>query len=609
MKRFIKSMALGVSVLSIATTSMAATFSDIKGTENEWSLSYVEDMVEQGLISGYPDGTYRPENDVSKLETISLFARAMGSRSEINASAVAYAMNEYADFLEDLDLAFGQEDVAFMLYRGVLTEKEATSYLSGDTKNDAMLRYEAATIITKAMGGEAEAKQNLIFDLEYTDALDIPSVAKKYVYYVTKNNIMSGGGDGTFAPNDAVSRAQIAVMLSKTVEAMELSFSEVTVLDIDTDEQSILLRDPDGEIYALAINDSTTFFMEGEKVQAEDIPVGVVAVVTLNSDGVVYVDVDYSVPDVVVKTVFNSYHSIEGVLYITATVPGSAESINYVCDADVEFIAKNGQATSVSKLVPGDYLELTISKDEVVSVNVIEDTTVIYSATIDAISYDGANPTITISHDDEEYDGVEFTISNNVKAMKGGEVVNMTSIYRGDKVTLTLEYGMVKEIAAVSTKATTTGTLRAINISSAPSITVLIDGEEVVYDVTSDIQITANGEEATLYDFQIGDKVTLTTESNAVIKIDSVTVQAVDGAITGTVVAVNSSYQFIKLSVTDTNGGTYDEYIYCKDTKTTFITADGNTKLLRDVKVGNTLMVFGAYTNGAFEAKSVIIVK
>ena len=65
-----------------------------------------------------------------------------------------------------------------------------------------MLRYEAATIITKAMGGEEEAKSNLVLDMEYTDVSQIPSAAKKYVYYVTDKKLMSGnafqyrGNDG-----------------------------------------------------------------------------------------------------------------------------------------------------------------------------------------------------------------------------------------------------------------------------------------------------------------------------------------------------------------------------------------------------------------------------
>ena len=200
-------------------------------------------------------------------------------------------------------------------------------------------------------------------------------------------------------------------------------------------------------------------------------------------------------------------------------------------------------------------------------------------------------------------------ISSNVEVLKDGAGVDMNSVYRGDKVSLTLEYGVVSKIIAQSDKKTVDGTIRAVSISASPTITVLVNNEEVVYDVSNDIAISINGEAGTLYDFRVGDKVTLTTESNAVTKIASVTNQSTEGNISGTVLAVNNAYKFIKVQATDSTGNTYEENVYCKDTKTTFITAAGTTKQFKDVVEGNVISVYGAYTNGAFEASSVIIVK
>ncbi|MBQ7794576.1 MAG: S-layer homology domain-containing protein [Clostridia bacterium] len=609
MKKLFKGFVAGAAALSVAATAMGATFSDVEGTAYEWAQSYIEDMAEKGLISGYEDGTFKPEKTVSKIEAISLFARAMGSRSELNAAVVEHALAEYGELIDTYSLNFGEEDVAFMLYRGALTEAEATAYLSGDTKNEPMLRYEAATIITKAMGGEAEAKRNLVLDLEYTDVSDIPSAAKKYVYYVSEKSIMSGMGDGTFSPNTSVLRSQIAVMLSKTVEAMDITFSEVTLTAVDTEALSLSVTDPDGEAYELGYTEDTSFYLEGEEVQAKNIPAGVNAVITLNADGVLYVDVESAVPDETITAIFNSYQNKNGVLSIVATAPNSSESTTYECVSGISDITKNGEKSSVINLSVGDYLEIKTSKGKVVSISAIDKTTTIKAATIEAISYDGSNPTITISHSNEEYDGLELQVSGSVSVMKDGASVNMTEVYRGDKVTLTLEYGVVEHVVANSLKLTSEGTIRSINISANPTITVLVKGEEVVYDVTNNIKITVNGEDATLYDFRVGDKVTLTTESNAVTKIESVTTQATEGNLSGTVISVNSSYQFIKLLVTDSTGNTYEENVYCKDTKTTFITAAGSTKQLRDITAGNVLSVYGTYSNGAFEATSVIIVK
>ena len=101
----------------------------------------------------------------------------------------------------------------------------------------------------------------------------------------------------------------------------------------------------------------------------------------------------------------------------------------------------------------------------------------------------------------------------------------------------------------------------------------------------------------------------LTLESEAVTRISSTVSQATSGSVTGTVLNVNASFKFIKVQVTDTNGSTYEETVYCNDSKTTFITAQGSTKQFRDVKEGSVVACYGASTNGAFEATSIIIVK
>ena len=200
-------------------------------------------------------------------------------------------------------------------------------------------------------------------------------------------------------------------------------------------------------------------------------------------------------------------------------------------------------------------------------------------------------------------------VGKNATVMKDGAAVDMNAVYRGDKVTLTLEYGVISKVAATSTKRTLDGTIRAVSISSNPTITVSVNGKDQTFDVTNDIAITVNGEEATLYDFRVGDKVTLTLESEAVTRISSTVSQATSGTITGTVLNVNASFKFIKVQVTDTNGSTYEETVYCNDSKTTFITAQGSTKQFRDVKEGSVVACYGASTNGAFEATSIIIVK
>lgn len=609
MKKLFKGIIASTAALSISATALGATFSDVEGTAYNWAAPYVEDMAEKGLISGYPDGTFKPENTVSKIEAISLFARAMGSRSELNKAAVEYALAEYGDVIDTYGLKFGKEDVAFMLYRGVLTEAEAAAFLNGDVKNQPMLRYEATTIITKAMGGEAEAKKNLLLDLEYTDVSEIPSAAKKYVYYVTEKGIMSGTGDGSFSPNTEVLRSQIAVMLSKTVEVMNSSYNEVKVVAVNTADMTLTVSDAEGAQSTYPYTEDSVFFLEGDKVQAKNIEAGVRAIVTVSEEKVQYVDINSAEPDREVKAIYSGYKNVDGILYVSVTNPATSKSETYTCISGISDITKSGKAATIRDFTTGDYVVLNLSGGKVESIFGTQSTETIKSATVEAINHSTETPTIIISHADDMYDGMELVVGNNVSVIKDGAAADMNSVYRGDKVTITMEYGVISKISGTSLRRNIDGTIRAVNISQRPTITVLVNNEEKVYDVSNGIAITINGEAGTLYDFRVGDKVTITLESEAVVKISTITSQATEANLSGTVISVNSSYKFIKIATTDSTGNSYEENVYCKDTKTTFITASGNTKQFRDVKEGNVINVYGTYSNGAFEAASVIIVK
>ncbi len=41
-------------------------FSDVK--ESDWSYKYIMKMLEDGVINGYEDGTFRPKNEITRAE-------------------------------------------------------------------------------------------------------------------------------------------------------------------------------------------------------------------------------------------------------------------------------------------------------------------------------------------------------------------------------------------------------------------------------------------------------------------------------------------------------------------------------------------------------------
>ena len=53
-------------VLFITTTVFAATFTDLP--DDHWAINYITDLTEKQVVNGYPDGTFRPEETISRGE-------------------------------------------------------------------------------------------------------------------------------------------------------------------------------------------------------------------------------------------------------------------------------------------------------------------------------------------------------------------------------------------------------------------------------------------------------------------------------------------------------------------------------------------------------------
>lgn len=595
MKKFI-SMLLAVTLMAtMALPAFAAdTFSDVKG-DYAWAYEYVEDMAEKGLISGYEDGTYRPGKTVSRMEAFALFARMMGSNNDVNAEIVSIAKEKYADILDKYDLSYAEGDVAFMLHRGVLSESELDTYFKGDKKSQAMPRYEAAILITKAMLAEEKATAEVLIDMDYSDAGSIPKDAKQYVYFASQKAIMSGMGDGTFSPNTAVLRGQIAVMLSKTVSSSNYYFETAKIVDVDTDLNNIMISDYDS---AIGYSEETKIYKDGAEVTDLAINKGQTAVLTYNEEDsgvrLAFVDIISAEVDETKAVIFKSFSSTGGKLKISATDAMTGTTTAYDCSPNV-IVTIDGEVEDINKLEAGEYITLGLAGGTIMEVTSMQKSETIKNATLEQINPMGS---ITISHEDELYNGKTYVLSGDAKVVKNGDISEFTALYRGDTLTIKLEYGVIVNITATSVKKTVTGTLKSYTISSNPTMTIKVDGKDVVYDIPADIEISINNEKAKLADFEIGSEITVTIESDAIksVKASSAAGTMSGSMLTGVVTNVNLSAKVV--IITAQNGETL--YVTCKDSTNIHVVPTLSEYALKSIKIGDSIVAYGSYQNGIF---------
>ena len=597
--------ALSVSVL--VPVFAADTFKDVNSKSYSWAYDFVEDMAECGLIKGYEDGTFRPGNSVSRMDAFAFFSRLMGSNSEVNADILAQAKEKYAGVLAKYGLSYAEGDIAYMLSRGVLTESELDTYFGGTKKTEPMPRYEAAILITKAMLGEQDAKNEVLVDMDYTDVSSIPKNAKQYVYYVTQKKIMQGMGENEFSPNTDVLRGQMAVMLSNTFAATEYAFESATISNIDQSSKNITAKDAGGQSFTIAYNSDSRFAMNGEVIAVSKLSSGHKAVFTYVSEGsgkkLAFADVIGKSIDMTKSVIFNGYTSNSGTLMIAVTNPSDGSVESYVLSGSADIMA-DGKATDINSIKPGDYVTLGLSNDEVLSIDAMQKSTKI-EAVIEKV---GVLGTITIScPGNEEFDGITLTLSPSAAIYKNNDTSSFSELGRGDNVVITLEYGIVTKVTATSATKTITGVLKSYTISAeAPSVTINRDGKDYTFDVPGTADITLNGEKAALTSFKIGNTITVTVESEVVKRITASGTATVSGSeeITGTVVGAVDKTIVVQNS---DNGG--DIQIIVSVTSSTKIVLQTLSEYsIKNIKAGDFLRIYGSYSNGIFVATTITVI-
>ncbi len=604
MKKILCGLLSGILLMSSAQLAFAEkTFVDFSREQYDWAYDQVMDMVDRGYITGYEDNTFKPDNGVTRLEVLALFSRAMGALKDANGPLLTDAVETYKDLLKEYDLPWGEKEISFLLYRGILTEEDLNTYLEGDLKNEAMPRYEAAIIITKAMGGKKPSGSQAV-TLDFTDQEDIPVNALYYVKYVSDNGIMTGMDDGEFSPNTSVLRTQMAVMLSRVIDKTAYEFVAGKLQEVDLDGRILSYYDAEGNLQKNTYLDNVVMKTDGVETSPKNMIVGVEAIITLTDNKVAYVDTLSSIPDETVSGIFQSRTTSSGITTITVKNSETGEKASYECSSTIS-VTYNGEPSTLTNFKLNDYIVLELQNGVVERISGETKTTTVALATVEAISLDPFE--MTISHANEDYDGMTYPISDDVTVNRNSNSAEFSDILIGDKVTLTLTYGVITGVKATSSTKTQNGVIREIKISSSPTITVNAAGEDTTYAVGNDVQITVNGENGTLYDFRVGDSVKLTIESQTVVKISSTTAQSASGKLEGTITAVNSAYGFIKVTHLNDDGYAVEETVYCKDTTTSIMDAAGKTKKLKDLKVGDVVNAHGTISNGAFTAKVIIV--
>jgi len=176
----------------------------LSDVNNHWARYNIKRLVGLQAISGYPDGTFRPENSITRAEFATILVKAMGWPA--NAGKVKFAD---ADTIPEWARGYVGAAVA----NGVINGYEDNTFQA----DRLVTRAEIAVMVVKALGKGASGRA-----LSFEDAASVPSWAAGYVSTALDEGIVKGMPGNVFNSDDHATRAESAAMINRLLNNLRI---------------------------------------------------------------------------------------------------------------------------------------------------------------------------------------------------------------------------------------------------------------------------------------------------------------------------------------------------------------------------------------------------
>ncbi|MCL2058896.1 MAG: S-layer homology domain-containing protein [Oscillospiraceae bacterium] len=266
-------IAIALAVLMILSQSSllaaAASFSDTGG---HWAQSATDVWSGYGVVNGYPDGSFRPDNYITRAETAQIIVNLM----RIPAVSISNP--------------FGDVKASDWFYDAVIKNYSSgyvAGYDDGTMRPDINITREQAMVI---LGRTFRYPQASSSSITFVDAASISDWATGYVYGLVGEGLVVGYEDGTLQPLQNVTRAEVVTMLGRAISTY--AYEAGATYNASGDAITLVVAD------GITITGSVATLLVGDGASGGEVFVvgaDVDAIKLVASDCTVYVDVDSNV--------------------------------------------------------------------------------------------------------------------------------------------------------------------------------------------------------------------------------------------------------------------------------------------------------------------------
>ena len=202
MKKQFAAIFAATAVLGVTTAFAANPFSDV--TPDSWAYQAVSQLAAAGIVNGYPDGTFKGQNDITRYEMAQMVAKAMANQDRANAEQQAMInrlADEFSNELNNLGVRVAR-----------LEDRVGNVKVTGD----ARLRYQDA----EHAKSKFDARARVQFNAKVNDRTDA-------VVRLTSGNFELGNSQNGGNSNATIDRAYVNHKFGERVSLKAGRFGQV----------------------------------------------------------------------------------------------------------------------------------------------------------------------------------------------------------------------------------------------------------------------------------------------------------------------------------------------------------------------------------------------
>ncbi|WCN37161.1 S-layer homology domain-containing protein [Aneurinibacillus uraniidurans] len=173
----------------------APVFTDIQG---HWAQSRIQQLVQSGAVTGYPDGTFKPNKTITRAEFVAMVVKAFELQPQENKD-IAFT---------DTKNHWAKEAIRTAYTNGIINGYNTTTFGA----NDTITREQMAVILTNIKKSGTEGKQ-----VSFKDTALISTWAQKAVRQAVEEGIITGYPNQTFQPKKVATRAEAVTMIANAL--------------------------------------------------------------------------------------------------------------------------------------------------------------------------------------------------------------------------------------------------------------------------------------------------------------------------------------------------------------------------------------------------------